>query len=109
MIGNTNSLVGDEAEWTAEGPDLAALGRGPEYGWLNTLLEDILSKISEKATLVSKVKEALSHTCPNSESEPGQLSKESSIHAPLDLYFLDQLSMSSQRICHNEWSISSID
>ena len=55
MVGNTQSLVGDEAEWTAEGPDLAALGRDVEYGWLNTFLEDTLSKISPKATLVGVV------------------------------------------------------
>ena len=55
MVGNTQSLVGDEAEWTAEGPDLAALGRDVEYGWLNTFLADMLSKISPKATLVGVV------------------------------------------------------
>ncbi len=65
MVGNTKSLVGDEAEWTAEGPDLAALGRDVEYGWLNTFLEDTLSKISRKATLVGVVTEGIAAVLSN--------------------------------------------
>lgn len=50
LIKNTQSLVGNESEWTVEGPDLAALGRGPEYSWLNTFLENTMSKVSKRAT-----------------------------------------------------------
>ena len=53
LIENTQSLVGDESDWVREGSDLAALDRGPEYSWLNTFTEDLISKISWKATLVS--------------------------------------------------------
>ena len=53
LISNTQSLVSDESDWIRCGPDLAALGRGAEYGWLNTFLEDMLNKISMKLTMVS--------------------------------------------------------
>lgn len=53
LISNTQSLVDDESDWIRHGPDLAALGRGPEHGWLNTFLEDILNKISMRLTMVS--------------------------------------------------------
>ena len=53
LVNNTQSLVGDESDWIREGPDLAALYRGPEYSWLNTCFEDIMSRISKRATLVS--------------------------------------------------------
>ena len=54
FIVNTRSLVGDEQEWTREGPDLAALSLGPEYSWLNNILADLTRKFSMKAALVSK-------------------------------------------------------
>ncbi len=53
LISNTQSLVKDESDWIREGPDLAALGQGNEHGWLNTFLEDVLSTISRKVTIVS--------------------------------------------------------
>lgn len=53
LISNTQSLVSDESDWIRCGPDLAALGRGSEHGWLNTFLEDILNKISMRLTMVS--------------------------------------------------------
>ena len=54
LILNTQSLVSDESDWIRHGPDLAALGRGAEHGWLNTFLEDALNKISRRATMASK-------------------------------------------------------
>jgi len=53
LISNTQSLVTDEADWIREGPDLAALGCNDEHGWLNTFLEDLLSMVSRKWTMVS--------------------------------------------------------
>ena len=53
LISNTQSLVSDESDWIRCGPDLAALGRGAEHGWLNTFLEDMLNKISRKVTVAS--------------------------------------------------------
>ena len=53
LINNTQSLVSDESDWIRHTPDLAALGRGPEHGWLNTSLEDLLNKISTRLTMVS--------------------------------------------------------
>lgn len=55
LIENTGSLVEDESSWTRELPDLAALGRGPEYSWLNTFFEDTMNRISRKATVVSTI------------------------------------------------------
>ena len=52
MISNTQSLVTDESDWIREGPDLAALGSHNEHGWLNTFLEDVLSMLSTKVTMV---------------------------------------------------------
>lgn len=52
LISNTQSLVSDESDWIRCGPDLAALGRDSEHGWLNTFLEDILNKISMRLTMV---------------------------------------------------------
>lgn len=43
----------EEAEWIRQGPDLAALGSGPEYGWLKRILEGMLIWLSSKATMVS--------------------------------------------------------
>ena len=53
LISNTQSLVADESDWIRCGPDLAALGRGSEHGWLNTFLEDMLNKISMRLTMAS--------------------------------------------------------
>ncbi|KAL9133448.1 MAG: hypothetical protein Q9175_005373 [Cornicularia normoerica] len=53
LISNTQSLVSDESDWIRYGPDLAALGRGAEHGWLNTFLEDTLNKISMTLTMAS--------------------------------------------------------
>ena len=53
LISNTQSLVSDESDWIRCGPDLAALGRGSEHGWLNTFLEDTLNKMSMKLTMAS--------------------------------------------------------
>ncbi|KAL2042159.1 hypothetical protein N7G274_005347 [Stereocaulon virgatum] len=50
LVNNTQSLVDNESQWTAQGVDLAALGRGPEYGWLNTFLEDSMNRVSKRAT-----------------------------------------------------------
>lgn len=43
----------DELAWIRRGPDLAAAGCGPEYGWFNTVLENALNKVSKLVTLVS--------------------------------------------------------
>lgn len=51
LISNTQSLVSDESDWIRHGPDLAAVGRSSEYGWLNTFLEDMLNKISMGLTM----------------------------------------------------------
>ena len=51
LISNTQSLVQDEADWVREGPDLAAVGRGNEHSWLNTLLEDLANGISKRMTM----------------------------------------------------------
>lgn len=51
LISNTRSLVSDESDWIRHGPDLAAVGRSSEYGWLNTFLEDMLNKISMGLTM----------------------------------------------------------
>lgn len=51
LILNTRNLVSDESDWIRHGSDLAALGCGPEYGWLNTSLEDALNKISKSMTM----------------------------------------------------------
>ena len=53
LISNTQSLVSDESDWVHCGPDLAALGRTPEHGWLNTFIEDALNTISTRLTMVS--------------------------------------------------------
>ena len=53
LILNTQNLVSDESDWIRHGPDLAALGCGAEYGWLNTSLEDALNKISKSMTMAS--------------------------------------------------------
>ena len=53
LISNTQSLVSDESDWVRCGPDLAALGRGSEHGWLNTFLEDMLNTISMRLTMAS--------------------------------------------------------
>ncbi|KAM0797866.1 hypothetical protein BDR22DRAFT_427517 [Usnea florida] len=51
LILNTHNLVSDESDWIRHGSDLAALGCGAEYGWLNTSLEDALNKISKSMTM----------------------------------------------------------
>lgn len=51
LVSNTGSLLSGESDWIRCGPDLAALGRGSEHGWLNTFLEDALNKISKKFTM----------------------------------------------------------
>ena len=53
LASNTQSLVDDELTWIRRGPDLAAVGCGPEYGWFNTFLEDALNNVSKVVTLVS--------------------------------------------------------
>ena len=53
LISNTQSLVSDESDWIRHGPDLAAVGRSSEYGWLNTFLEDMLNQISMGLTMAS--------------------------------------------------------
>ena len=53
LISNTQSLVTDESDWIRCGPDLAALGRGSEHGWLNAFLEDMLNRISMRLTMAS--------------------------------------------------------
>lgn len=53
LIHNTQSFVQGEAEWIRQGPDLAAVGCGTEYGWLNTFLEDAVNWLPRRATLVS--------------------------------------------------------
>lgn len=50
LISNTQSLVSDESDWVRYGPDLAAVGRGSEHGWLNTFIEDTLNMISVTLT-----------------------------------------------------------
>ena len=55
LIYNTQSLVQGEAVWIRQGPDLVAVGRGTEYGWLNSFLEDALNWLPKRATLVSLV------------------------------------------------------
>ena len=55
MIYNTQSLVASETEWIRQREDLAAVGHGAEYGWFNGFVEDMLSKVSAKLTLVSSV------------------------------------------------------
>ena len=47
--------MSDESDWIRNGPDLAALGRGTEHGWLNTFLEDTMNKISTRLTMASAV------------------------------------------------------
>ena len=71
LIKNTQSLVGNESEWTVEGPDLAALGRGPEYSWLNSFVENTMSKVSERATRVSAVAEGSTTPVSNLQREDG--------------------------------------
>lgn len=51
LISNTQSLVADESDWIRCGPDLAALGRDSEHGWLNSFLDDILNKVSMRFTM----------------------------------------------------------
>lgn len=53
LISNTQSLVADESDWIRCGPDLAALGRDSEHGWLNSFLDDILNKVSMRFTMAS--------------------------------------------------------
>ena len=53
LVSNTKNFVEEEREWIRRGPDLAAVGCGPEYGWFNTFIEDVLSKVSTAVTLVS--------------------------------------------------------
>ena len=53
LVSNSKSLVEEERAWIRRGPDLAAVGCGPEYGWFNTFIEDVLSKVSTAVTLVS--------------------------------------------------------
>ena len=49
LIENSRSLVGDESDWVREGPDLAALDRGPEYSWLHTFTVDFDQQILKKS------------------------------------------------------------
>ncbi|KAL8759154.1 MAG: hypothetical protein Q9199_000974 [Rusavskia elegans] len=50
FIHQTRSLLDSEAKWIREGTDLAAVAREEEHGWFNGFLEDILHKISPRAT-----------------------------------------------------------
>lgn len=47
------NLVTTETKWARHIGDLAALAPDAEHGWFNDFLEDILSKISKKALVVS--------------------------------------------------------
>ena len=63
LINNTQSLVGSEADWICQGPDLAAVGCGTEHGWLNTLLEDALNWLPTRVILVSLILTCLAKSC----------------------------------------------
>lgn len=47
------NLVVTEVKWARHTEDLAALAPDAEHGWFNDFLEDMLSKISKKALVVS--------------------------------------------------------
>ena len=69
LILNTRNLVSDESDWIRHGSDLAALGCGAEYGWLNTSLEDALNKISKSMTMASTPTSRIFPTSPCSSSD----------------------------------------
>ena len=52
LIQNTKSLVGSESQWIRRADDLVALAHDQERGWFNGFVEDIMIKISRKATTV---------------------------------------------------------
>ena len=47
------NLVVTEVKWVRHTEDLAALAPDSEHGWFNDFLEDMLSRISKKALVVS--------------------------------------------------------
>lgn len=53
LISNSENLVLEESEWIRHGPDLAALGKGGDHGWLNTAIEELLNGVSRTFTKVS--------------------------------------------------------
>lgn len=53
LIKGTNSLEPRETDWLRCGPDLAALTTGPEHGWFNNFVEDVLNNMSRRLTTVS--------------------------------------------------------
>lgn len=53
MIATTDSQLSGDSDWIHIGHDLAAVALDQEYGWFQNFFEDLLNKISRRATMVS--------------------------------------------------------
>ncbi len=52
MIATTDSQLSGDSDWIHLGSDLAAVALDQEYGWFQNFFEDLLNKISRRATTV---------------------------------------------------------
>ena len=53
LITTTSSQLSSDSDWIFLGPDLAAVAHDQEYGWFQNFFEDLMNKISTRATTVS--------------------------------------------------------
>jgi len=53
VIATTDSQLSGDSDWIHLGHDLAAVAYDQEYGWFQNFFEDLLNKISRRATTVS--------------------------------------------------------
>ena len=52
LIATTQSQLSGDSDWIFLGPDLAAVAHDQEYGWFQNFFEDLMNKISRRATTV---------------------------------------------------------
>lgn len=53
LIASTESQLSGDSDWIHLGHDLAAVGHDQEYGAFENFFEDLMNKISRRATTVS--------------------------------------------------------
>jgi len=53
VIATTDSQLSGDSDWIHLGHDLAAVAHDQEYGWFQNFFEDLMNKISKRATTVS--------------------------------------------------------